>query len=135
MLKYCEIIKITLFPNSSSRASLSLTGLFETLEKIRSKPGMYIGRFSVSDLFMFLVGYEFARSELGIEPTKEEDDFYGEFQPWLQERFGIMTVSSWAKLILLDCHDEKAGFEYFFKLLDEFRQRHGKKVIFQQSCS
>lgn len=24
---------------------------------------------------------------------------------------------------MLNCHDEKAGFERFFELLDEFRQR------------
>lgn len=100
-----------------------MNGLFEILDKIRTKSGMYIGRPSVSDLFMFLVGYECARSELGIEPTESEDDFYGEFQPWLQKKLGIRTVSSWAKMIMLYCHDEKAGFESFFKLLDEFKQR------------
>lgn len=112
-----------------------MSGVFELLEKIRTKPGMYIGRPSVSDLFMFLVGYEYGRGESGVEPTEEEDNFYGEFQPWLQEKLGIKTVSSWAKIIMLSCHDEKAGFEKFFKLLDEFKQRdksldeNGKKVI------
>lgn len=100
-----------------------MTGVFDILEKIRAKPGMYIGRPSVSDLFMFLVGYECARSELGIELTEEEEDFFGEFQPWLQEKFGISTQSSWAKMIMLYFHEEKQGFDYFFKLLDEFRQR------------
>ena len=100
-----------------------MSGVFEILEKIKAKPGMYIGRPSVSDLFMFLVGYECSRSELGIELTEEDDDFYGEFQPWLQKRLGITTVSSWSKMIMLYCHDEKAGFEYFFSLLNEFKQR------------
>ncbi|MFK0735266.1 MAG: hypothetical protein ACFKPT_11140 [Gloeotrichia echinulata GP01] len=100
-----------------------MSAIFEILEKIKTKPGMYLGRPSVSDLFMFLVGYECSRSELGIEPTVEEDDFYGEFQPWLQKKLGITTVSSWSKMIMLYCHDEKAGFEYFFSLLDEFKQR------------
>ncbi|MEB3179316.1 MAG: hypothetical protein VKL59_09830 [Nostocaceae cyanobacterium] len=100
-----------------------MSGVFEILEKIKAKPGMYLGRPSVSDLFMFLVGYEFARSELGIETTEEDDDFYGEFQPWLQKKLNITTVSSWSKMIMLYCHDEKAGFEYFFRLLDEFKNR------------
>jgi hypothetical protein len=100
-----------------------MIGVFEILEKIKTKPGMYLGRPSVSDLFMFLVGYECSRSELGIESTPEEDDFYGEFQPWLQKKLGITTVTAWSKMIMLYCHDEKAGFEYFFSLLDEFKQR------------
>lgn len=97
-----------------------MSGLLNVLEKIRNRPGMYLGRPSVSDLFMFLVGYEFARSELGIDLTEEEQNFYDDFQPWLQKKLGVTTVTSWAKLIMLSCHDEKAGFEYFFQLLDEF---------------
>ncbi|MGF1674047.1 MAG: hypothetical protein ACFCUV_10240 [Rivularia sp. (in: cyanobacteria)] len=101
-----------------------MSGVYSILAKIREKPGMYIGRQSVSDLFMFLVGYECRNSELGIDDTEEEDDFYGEFQPWLQKKLGITTVSSWSKMIMLYCHSEKAGFEKFFSLLDEFKQRN-----------
>lgn len=101
-----------------------MSEVYEILAKIKAKPGMYIGRPSVSDLFMFLVGYECSRSELGIENTEDEEDFYGEFQPWLQKKLGITTVSSWAKMIMLYCHDERAGFEKFFNLLDEFKQRN-----------
>jgi hypothetical protein len=46
-----------------------MSGLFEVLEKIQKNPGMYLGRPSVSDLFMFLAGYELARSEQGVELT------------------------------------------------------------------
>ena len=99
-----------------------MSDLFEVLQKIQKSPGMYIGRPSVSDLFMFIVGYEFARSEMDIELTEEEAKFYEEFQPWLQEKLGVKSVTSWAKLIMLSCHDEKIGFESFYRLLAEFRQ-------------
>lgn len=99
-----------------------MSDLFEVLEKIEQSPGMYIGRPSVSDLFMFIVGYEFARSEMDIELTEAEDRFYEEFQPWLQKKLGVKSVTSWAKLIMLSCHDEKIGFESFYRLLAEFRQ-------------
>lgn len=106
-----------------------MSGLLDVLEKIRLRPGMYIGRPSVNDLFMFLVGYEFARSELGVEPTEQEQKFYDEFQPWLQKKLGVTTVTSWAKLIMLSCQDEKAGFDYFFQLLDEFFQSDKRSDI------
>ena len=35
-----------------------MSGVFEILEKVKSKPGMYIGRPAVSDLFMFLLVHE-----------------------------------------------------------------------------
>lgn len=101
-----------------------MSGLFEVLQKIEKSPGLYLGRPSVSDLFMFLVGYEFARSEMGINLTDTEQQFYDNFQPWLQDKLGVTSVTSWAKLIMLSCHDEKAGFDLFFRLLYEFMQTH-----------
>ena len=100
--------------------------LFELLQKIEKNSGMYLGRQSVSDLFMFIAGYEFARSQVNVELTQEEEDFYNEFQPWLQQKLCVRSVTSWAKLIMLSCHDEKTGFEMFFKFLREFQVRNAE---------
>jgi hypothetical protein len=100
-----------------------MSGVYELLRKIKARPGMYIGAASVSNLFMFLAGYKTARLELGIEPAQEEMEFYREFQPWLQKRFQVQTVNSWANIIRLYAPDEKEAFNYFFKLLDEFLAR------------
>lgn len=100
-----------------------MSGMFEILEKIRTRPGMYIGRASVSDLFMFLVGYKTARRELGIELSESEKDFAEHFHDWVQQRFNVRTNNSWAKIILLFTRDEKDGFDCFYKLLDEFKQQ------------
>jgi hypothetical protein len=96
--------------------------LFEILDKIQAKPGLYIGRPSVSDLFMFLVGYKTARRELGIEPTQEEVKFYQEFHQFVEKKYNLCTSNAWAKIIMLYCPDEKQGFERFFQLLEEFQQ-------------
>jgi len=101
-----------------------MIGLFELLQKIEKNVGMYLGRQSVSDLFMFLAGYEFSRSQISEQLTEAEEDFYNEFQPWLQQKMGVRSVTSWAKLIMLSCHDEKTGFEMFFRFLREFEARH-----------
>jgi hypothetical protein len=100
-----------------------MSTLFELLEKIKSKPALYLGTASITNLRMFILGYRFARSEVGITNTEAETDFYKNFQPWLQNRLSIRTVNSWDKIILLTCVDEKAGFDYFFQLIDEFIQR------------
>lgn len=106
-----------------------MSGLFEILQKVEARPGMYIGRPSLSDLFMFLVGYKTARRELGIEPTEQEVEFYQEFQSWIQTKFKVQTVNSWAKIILLYSVDEKEAFSYFFKLLDEFLKREKSLAV------
>jgi hypothetical protein len=100
-----------------------MAGTFELLRKIRVKPGMFIGRASAHDLFIFLEGYQTARRELGIELTPAELEFYDEFQPWLQKRMKISTNNSWAAMIQLQCVNEKEAFEEFFELLEEFWQR------------
>jgi len=100
-----------------------MSGLYAILQKIQAKPGMYIGKPALNDLFMFLVGYKTARRELGIAPSQEEEEFQREFQPWLQKRFEVRTVNSWATIIRFYTHDEREAFNYFFQLLDEFLQR------------
>lgn len=103
--------------------------VFELLERIEQSPGLYLGRPSVHDLFVFLNGYETARADLDVALTEEEEAFYDEFQPWLQRRLGVRSVTSWAKLIMLSCHDEKAGFEQFFELLKAFKQRNEAEAM------
>ena len=56
-----------------------MIGLFELLQKIEKNAGMYLGRQSVSNLFVFLAGYEFLRSQISKQLTEAEEDFYNEF--------------------------------------------------------
>ncbi len=105
-----------------------MAGMFDLLEKIRVRPGMYIGRASAHDLFIFLEGYSTARHELGIELNQAEIEFYDEFQPWLQKRMKISTSNSWAAMIQLQCANEQEAFKWFFELLDEFLQWHQSKT-------
>lgn len=100
-----------------------MSKLFEILHKIKSKPGMYIGRASVSDLFHFLVGFKTALRELEVKATEEEMDFYQEFQPWVQKKYHVSTSNSWAKIIMLHCGSEQEGFNAFYRLLYEFQNR------------
>lgn len=101
-----------------------MSDLLTIINKIKIKPGMYIGTTNVNNLFMFLVGYKTARQELGIKLNELEILFYREFQPWLQKRLGIETVNSWAKIISFYCLNEQEAFNYFFELFEEFLQEN-----------
>lgn len=98
-------------------------GLQEVLKRIKEKPGMYIGRASVTDLFMFIVGYEFARGELDIDLNDWEADFHENFHDFVEKKYNLHTSKSWASIIMLYCRDEKTGFERFFQVLEEFDRR------------
>jgi hypothetical protein len=106
-----------------------MSNVFELLEKINQKPGLYIGTASVTVLRHFLVGYKFARQEMNLFPSEAELDFYQEFQPWLQNRFRLQTVNSWDKILLFKFVDEKAAFTNFFSLLAAFRDRDKSQDI------
>ena len=106
-----------------------MSSLFTLLEKIKNKPGLYIGKVSVTELRMFIVGYRFARSELSIQNTEAESDFYKNFQPWLQIRLNVRTSNSWEKIILFTVINEKQAFDYFFQLLLEFQQRDPSQEV------
>jgi hypothetical protein len=93
------------------------------LSQIKQKPGLYIGRASINDLYMFLNGVNFARRQLGCPPSEEEREFR-EFQPWLQKRFTIKSSQSWSRIILFFSCDEQEAFYRFFDLLSEFVSSH-----------
>lgn len=83
-----------------------MSTVFDLLDRIQKNPGMYLGYPSVNSLFMFLNGYEVARGEGGTVLSEDEEAFYEHFQTWLQQKLGVRLVTSWAKLIMLFCHDE-----------------------------
>lgn len=103
-----------------------MSGLYNLLNKIHQKPGIYIGSPSVISLHMFLCGYAFSRQEQGLALTDEELEFEL-FQGWIQQRFKISASVSWAKIILMHSVDERAGFDLFFELWTDFvEQQHYK---------
>jgi hypothetical protein len=113
----------------SSPKGAIMSSLLTLLEKIKAKPGLYIGKAAIGDLRAFILGYRHARSELKIAITETESDFYKNFQPWLQIRLNVRTSNAWDKIILFTVMDEKQAFDYFFELLAEFQQRDRSQSV------
>ena len=93
--------------------------LYDLLDQIQAKPGLYIGTPSISNLYMFLNGYQFARRQLKL-PLSEQEQEFRTFQPWLQRHFAVQTTASWSQLILAQVGDETQAFAHFFALLQNF---------------
>jgi hypothetical protein len=45
---------------------------FDLLQRIKQRPGMYLGKCSITRLRAFLDGYETARAELGFPDTEQQ---------------------------------------------------------------
>lgn len=93
--------------------------LHHLLERIKQRPGMYIGQCSITRLNMLLVGYSQARMELGLPRTEQEKNF-DNFQEWIQDKFNINSSQSWESIILSNSTNEKDAFYKFFQLFEQF---------------
>jgi hypothetical protein len=84
---------------------------------------MYLGTKSITHLRTLLIGYELARSDMGLPKTEQEQEFNC-FQEWIQKKFKDESTHSWASIILLNSEDEGKALERFFELLEEFQNRN-----------
>ncbi len=101
-----------------------MSRIYEDLDMIRKRPGMYLGALSVSKMHTFLDGYRFAIREEAEQVVRIP------FQPlpfWLfgtfvARKYQESACMGWNRIILEQVQgDEKKGLELFFELLDEFR--------------
>lgn len=114
--------------------------VYDLIETVRVRPGMYLGSNSVTALMHFINGYRFAeleaaaKSEEHAKPTLFPLDFWY-FHEFTKVKLGFSSsVAGWRNLILETCGgDEKKALEMFFTLFDEFEQirpvRYWKAVL------
>lgn len=96
-----------------------MLSFYELLEKIKQRPALYLGKRSISHLQVFLDGYTFARRQLAV-PLSEQEQEFEEFQDWIEKRFNQQSTQSWTRIILFYSEDESDALEQFFRLFEEF---------------
>ena len=93
--------------------------LYNLLARIKQRPGMYLGKVSLTRLKMLLMGYGMSRGELGLQLTQEEKQF-AQIQQWIQRKYQINSSEGWESIILSQVEDEKLAFDLFFELFEQF---------------
>jgi len=93
--------------------------LYNLLARIKQRPGMYLGKVSLTRLKMLLMGYGMSRGELGLQLTQEEKQF-AQFQQWIQRKYQINSSEGWESIILSQVEDEKLAVDLFFELFEQF---------------
>ena len=92
---------------------------YDLLARIKQRPGMYLGKVSLTRLKMLLMGYSMSRGELGLQLTQQEKQF-AQFQQWIQTKYQINSAQGWETIILSQVEDEKLAFDLFFELFEQF---------------
>lgn len=104
------------------RTSFEVRSVYELLDVIRKKPGLFIGEPSVTGIWHFLSGFQFGLHSVG-QPFETDDPPFIEFHGWIAARLGFSTsTSGWRDMLLQSLGDETAAFERFFLELDVFRR-------------
>ena len=95
--------------------------IYDMLDAIRKKPGLYIATPSINRLHAFIVGYT---AGLGrVRFTVRDGEHFHRFHDWVAHRLGFgESTSGWCNMIRDKSTDEPDAFHRFFVLLDEFRK-------------
>lgn len=98
---------------------VNIDGLIDT---IKQRPGMYLGRNSVSYLRVFLDGYFLALRDNGI--TTDIYPPFWFFHEWVAHYYGwSSSVAGWCNIILKENNqDEVKSLNVFFELYKQFRE-------------
>lgn len=105
--------------------------LYEILDAMEERPGMYLGEESVTMLSGWIDGWRAALDN----PFEGTEPPFGEFWDWVALRLGFFeSTSGWRRMLLKRYGgDEVAAFRRFFELFNEFRKRKAS-VIFAASA-
>jgi hypothetical protein len=103
-----------------SRFSTQREYLYQVLQDIKTRPGMFLGNVSITRLRSFLDGYRSARADLGL-PLTEQEKAFNRFQAWIEQRFKVTSCQGWDRIILFHSADEREALATFFDLFDQFQ--------------
>jgi hypothetical protein len=102
--------------------SHELHTVYDLLDVVRRRPGMYIGEPSILALQTFLSGFFLALRSVGAD-IGDGSPPYQDFHDWIAARHGLReSTSGWARILLSAAGSEETALDRFFTELDEFRR-------------
>jgi hypothetical protein len=113
---------------SSAKHRTECAGVYDFLEQVRLRPGMWLPGGSLRHLEAMLVGYRVA---IGVHCVDEPFDFWPEasFEAWLWQRLGRRGALGWAAEIERGTPETSTPVAEFFRLLDAFRAEQDRGAI------
>lgn len=91
--------------------------IFEKLQDIKKRPGMYLGRSSIDLLKAYMDGWISANQELD---SNLDLLFFSDFQIYIQDYYKVLSDQSWANIIRFYSVDDREALDLFYVHLEEF---------------
>jgi len=99
-----------------------INNIYDLIEKIKSRPAMYIGDNKISSFRSYIDGYS---SALKIHGIKFESTFppFWYFHEWVMQKYNWReSTTGWNNIILKENnYDDEKSLTIFFELFDEFK--------------
>lgn len=113
--------KIGWVNGAGEETSFEVGSVYELLDVIRKKPGLFIGEASITALRAYIDGFLAGLRAIGQRLGDEEPPF-GDFFDWIAARYGFEeSTIGWKAILLQAAGREDAALARFFEELDEFR--------------
>ncbi len=109
---------------------------FELIERMRERPGFWLGKKSITLMNVFLYGYWIAERDYNIRDEQRQQLF--PLNWWFMHEFAKIkcneyeSTAGWCNIILNHCGDEEAALDKFYEFFDEFRSLKmvsGRKAV------
>lgn len=99
-----------------------IDNIFELIEFVKKRPGMYLGDTSITSMNTFLDGYNFACFVNNID-NHDVYPLFWYFHEWAKEKYNWYESSAgWKNIILKENqNDEIKSLAVFFELIEEFK--------------
>ena len=95
--------------------------IYDMLDAIRKKPGLFVVKPSIFRLQSFITGHAAGLGRVGFA-LRDDLDFF-RFHDWVARRLGYFeSTSGWANMIRDKSASDEDAFRQFYVLLDEFRK-------------
>jgi len=95
-----------------------MDNLYKLLQDIRPRPELYLGKPSLERLSFLISGYCIRNS-----CDDNENVCLDGFQKFVEKRYRMNTDHHWSQFIqFFNLDNDKAAFDAFYKLLDEFME-------------
>ena len=98
--------------------------LYAMLEKVRLRPGVYLGAESITCFYQFIAGYHMGLLDSGLEKYEQlyPLPFYEFFPSYCTVKYQETHSISYAEMFLKQCRNkERDAMRHFFEIMDEYK--------------
>ena len=90
--------------------------IYQRLEEVRERPGIYLGEISITRLYAYVSGY--LTKEFELNPGRESS--FDGFNDFICRKYDIPN-RNWSSILLFCGGSEKGGIDRFYRDLDEYK--------------